>query len=235
MSYKNYTEQDYNNVIIQKENGLNNCQISKLLNIPRSTIKTWIKTGFKKRINTFRLGYTDKDIIETAKKVFSMAELLRCLGLTPAGGNYDNMNKQLSRLNLACEHWTGQGWSNSKRLKDWKSYSRSSKLKPHLISLRGHKCEDCGLEFWKKVLIPLELHHIDGNRNNNEPTNLQLLCCNCHALTPNFRRSKMVLVKRSMGIKTLKNRSCPDCGETKSFKAQYCFRCSIKYRPSKKQ
>jgi hypothetical protein len=36
-------------------------------------------------------------------------------------------------------------------------------------------------------LIPLEVHHIDGNHLNNELENLQLLCPNCHALTENWR------------------------------------------------
>lgn len=35
--------------------------------------------------------------------------------------------------------------------------------------------------------IPLELHHVDGNRFNNAIQNLLLLCPNCHALTNNYR------------------------------------------------
>ena len=35
--------------------------------------------------------------------------------------------------------------------------------------------------------IPLELHHKDGNRYNNQLDNLMLLCPNCHALTENYR------------------------------------------------
>lgn len=33
--------------------------------------------------------------------------------------------------------------------------------------------------------MPLEVHHIDGNCTNNKEENLQLLCPNCHSLTPN--------------------------------------------------
>lgn len=32
----------------------------------------------------------------------------------------------------------------------------------------------------------LQIHHIDGNHYNNEESNLQLLCPNCHSLTPTF-------------------------------------------------
>jgi len=58
---------------------------------------------------------------------------------------------------------------------------------PALTSLRGHKCENCGLEKWQNENIPLEIHHLDGDKLNNELENLQLLCPNCHALTNNWR------------------------------------------------
>jgi 5-methylcytosine-specific restriction endonuclease McrA len=51
--------------------------------------------------------------------------------------------------------------------------------------LKEYRCESCGQTEWLGQPIPLELHHIDGNRNNNQLSNLQLLCANCHALTPN--------------------------------------------------
>ena len=30
--------------------------------------------------------------------------------------------------------------------------------------------------------LVLELHHIDNNHNNNELSNLEVLCPNCHAM-----------------------------------------------------
>ena len=35
--------------------------------------------------------------------------------------------------------------------------------------------------------IPLELDHIDGDRENNSRENCRLLCANCHSQTPTFR------------------------------------------------
>lgn len=70
----------------------------------------------------------------------------------------------------------------------YKTY-QSHKLKLRLLreNVKLHKCEDCGLTEWMKQTIPLELHHIDGNRYNNSLSNLKLLCPNCHALTDNYR------------------------------------------------
>ncbi len=61
-------------------------------------------------------------------------------------------------------------------------------IKEYLMSLHDNKCEKC---HWGEVNeftgnVPLEVHHIDGDCTNNRIENLQLLCPNCHSLTPNF-------------------------------------------------
>lgn len=135
-------------------------------------------------------NYTDTDIIEAVKEVKSLAGLLKKLNLKMAGGNYATAKRNIQRLKLNTDHWTGQGWSKGEQLKDWTKYTRIPNLKLHLIKHRGHKCESCHLEIWLNQIIPLELHHIDGNKTNNELNNLQLLCLNCHYQTDNFRNRK---------------------------------------------
>jgi 5-methylcytosine-specific restriction endonuclease McrA len=49
------------------------------------------------------------------------------------------------------------------------------------------KCNTCGNDKWQDKDIPLELEHKDGNHFNNERSNLELLCPNCHALTDTWR------------------------------------------------
>lgn len=134
--------------------------------------------------------YTDDDIRKYVKEVKSLAGLVRKCGLKPAGGNFANMKRILQNLNIDTSHWSGKAWSKGEQLKDWNSYSRSVHVKPHLIKKRGHKCELCSKEWWLDNPIVLEVHHIDGNRTNNEYDNLQLLCCNCHATTDTWRNKK---------------------------------------------
>ena len=41
-------------------------------------------------------------------------------------------------------------------------------------------CEKCG--FIPEHKCQLDVDHIDGNHQNNDPSNLQTLCANCHRL-----------------------------------------------------
>jgi hypothetical protein len=68
----------------------------------------------------------------------------------------------------------------------------TSRLRRKLIQdgLKKKECEMCEISTWQGMELPLELHHIDGNRFNNELYNLQILCPNCHSLTPNHSKRK---------------------------------------------
>lgn len=59
-----------------------------------------------------------------------------------------------------------------------------------------YKCQKCGCDgTWQGETLSLELHHIDGDNSNNEVSNLEYLCPNCHALTDTYRRRKTNTVK----------------------------------------
>lgn len=70
--------------------------------------------------------------------------------------------------------------------KKYDSPVRGGVLLPYLIEIRGHQCECCKNTEWLEKPINLQVHHIDGDRTNNELDNLQLLCLNCHSYTDNF-------------------------------------------------
>lgn len=43
----------------------------------------------------------------------------------------------------------------------------------------------------------LGVHHIDGNSKNNRLSNVELLCPNCHSLTPNYKNIKRASVNKN--------------------------------------
>lgn len=65
----------------------------------------------------------------------------------------------------------------------------SAHIRRYLRLKFKNRCSRCG---WNKKnvisgRVPLEINHIDGNSSNNQEKNLELLCPNCHSLTPNFK------------------------------------------------
>lgn len=50
-----------------------------------------------------------------------------------------------------------------------------------------HKCEICGIEEWQGQPTPLIMDHIDGHSENNDRSNLRLVCPNCDAQLPTYK------------------------------------------------
>jgi transposase len=88
---------------------------------------------------------------------------------------------------------------NYKKKKDLYEAAGRSTIRRELIKFRGGKCEECGLATWRDQPIPLQVHHIDGNKKNNDLKNLVVLCRNCHGLTKNFGNRKRELLEKATG------------------------------------
>lgn len=147
------------------------------------------------------MEYTIDDIKIAVKESKTIAGVLRNLNLIPKGGNYNTVKKYFEVYNIDTSHFTSKrvykdeksGWLDKSipiekyLVKGLKTSSHRLKGKLINCGLKEHICESCdGIE-WMSQLIPLELHHIDGNHYNNEFSNLKLLCPNCHTLTPNYK------------------------------------------------
>lgn len=140
-----------------------------------------------------------KELMESAiKNSYSIAEVCRKIGLKPHGSNYRTIKSKIELYNLDISHFTGQKWNKGKSFSEETAripldkilqkgiIYHSDTLKKRLIKvgLKENKCEICGLNGSE---ITLELHHINGDHNDNRIENLQILCPNCHSKTSNFR------------------------------------------------
>lgn len=64
----------------------------------------------------------------------------------------------------------------------------SRHVRRYLFEQHESKCQECGWGSRNPVtgLVPLTVEHIDGNWLDSRLENLQLLCPNCHSLTPTY-------------------------------------------------
>ncbi|WP_442911560.1 HNH endonuclease [Lachnospira sp.] len=54
----------------------------------------------------------------------------------------------------------------------------------------------CGISEWLGNPITIQLHHINGDREDNRLENLIMLCPNCHSQTHNFCKRKSLINKK---------------------------------------
>ena len=73
--------------------------------------------------------------------------------------------------------------------------------------LRNENCEICGICEWNGKSITLQIDHIDGDRTNNDLTNLIVVCPNCHSQTETYGSKNVSLEGKTKMVESInKNR-----------------------------
>lgn len=108
-----------------------------------------------------------------------------------------NCGKEINKRNSYCNNTCYAEYKHKQYIERWKQGKETgiigedgiaTSVRKYMFEKNNNSCEICG---WCETnlytgLIPLQIHHIDGDCTNNSEENLQLLCPNCHALTENF-------------------------------------------------
>lgn len=159
-------------------------------------------------------------------------EVLIKLKITPSGNSYKKLEKLLEEYQIDVSD-TFLNKVNKSRLSNEEiftinsSYKRSIRDKLLSENLREYRCERCKRTEWEGEPIPLEVHHINGNHNDNRLENLQLLCPNCHALTDNYKGKNQERYKNKNSYYHV----CQKCGKPlNSPSATLCMECYAKVR-----
>jgi len=128
------------------------------------------------------------------EQAHSVTDVIRYLGLRPAGGNHSSIRKLIEFYGVSTEHfdpyWASRRGNRSRLpaplgsvLVEGSNYKRSM-LKQRLYDagLKVRRCELCGQdECWHGGRMSLILDHINGVANDNRIDNLRIVCPNCNA------------------------------------------------------
>lgn len=64
-----------------------------------------------------RTRWSDDDLRAAVSASLTIASTIRALGLIPAGGNYDHVQRRIADLALDTSHFRGQGWNKGQKFK----------------------------------------------------------------------------------------------------------------------
>lgn len=84
----------------------------------------------------------------------------------------EKLLKPKSNFDRNKEHYCSRTCYNKRRKTQLKRLKRETE---HFTSLVEEGCK-CGV----KEYYLLQIHHKDGNKNNNDPSNHEVVCANCH-------------------------------------------------------
>lgn len=117
--------------------------------------------------------YVVKKCIQCSNELTSRKQQKFCSNKCQMNYQYESYIEKWLRDEISGERYEGEVSNHVRR---W------------LFEKFNYCCSKCS---WSEIhpitkLIPLQVNHINGDWSHHRPDNLELLCPNCHALTPNY-------------------------------------------------
>lgn len=113
----------------------------------------------------------------------------KCSGAKTQYAIYCKLCSGEERITLKIQSWLSGEWRGGTDL------NLSETIRLYLLEQENYTCSKpgCGFNTMHPVdgKTVLEINHIDGDGSNHSPENLEVICPNCHALTPNYRARNM--------------------------------------------
>jgi predicted nucleic acid-binding Zn ribbon protein len=146
-----------------------------------------------------------KHCLNCGEEIYDLKSKIRLFCSNSCSTIYNNIKRKKEKHCLNCGKPVGHKFCDNtcfKKYKENKIFEQIEKntfklenketegkwIKRYLIHKYGEKCMKCS---WSETntfnnKIPIQLEHKDGDYKNNDLNNVELLCPNCHSLTPTY-------------------------------------------------
>ena len=150
-----------------------------------------------------------REVLEAAvRQSRSMSEVLRRLGLVPAGGTHAHIARRVKAFGIDTSHFLGRAanqgahhrgvrkwlWHEVLVLRTSGHRQKAHRLRRALIeSGRQYRCEAEGCPLsntWLGKSLVLHVNHKNANWLDDRAENLEFLCPNCHSQTETYCRGR---------------------------------------------
>lgn len=159
-------------------------------------------------------SWTDSQLASAVATCSCLTDVIRQLGLRPAGGSHASVRRHVERLGLDTTHFTVE-----RRTRGLRRFRESARRTPNDIFREGsgvgsevlrraarrfitpYQCMSCGNPgVHNGKSLTLQLHHLNGMFNDNRRENLAWNCPNCHSQSAGYAgRGTRSLPRREAG------------------------------------
>ena len=236
-----------NKILKLRDKGYSYKDICKELNCDKSLVAYYCgENKWQKKKDSLiekensKLEY-EKIVCELVKNNDNINQVCILLGKRATNINYNYIKGIIDKYNIDISHFKINTQTQIKKYKEidyilceHSPYKTISSLRTRLIKegLKEEKCECCGNTEWLGEKIPLQLHHINGVRDDNRIENLQLLCPNCHAFTDTYCGSNI----KNKPVYAKETKTCEICGKTFFGKNRFCSNeCLEKHKKNERE
>lgn len=187
------TAEAINKLIELTNNCKNSIQIASELKVNKKTVQRWwrylkLNRRYLNSLVKKKCLNCDVELIKKSNKFCSVS----CSNVYRVPKDKKIINEQKKEITLKYFEYKG---ADRKRkiaednllLENFDSILSNDRRRKRVIAEQKNNCNKCGISHWFEKPISLELEHIDGNNKNNDRSNLEALCPNCHSITLTWR------------------------------------------------